>query len=151
MAQMLEGCMYNNFIYEQTKILYGIPKQLRCNKFQLFGLMQLEGKNNKKYTLQIRVIKVETLLHYSRIPKLFMSPNSKVLGLMLLHKYALRHELILASFCSCYDYQGLVKRKLQLKQFIHSIPRIDVLLFVVTQHGTNISFVSNLGANSCDI
>lgn len=80
-----------------------------------------------------------------------MLPNSKVLGLMLLHKYALMHELILASFCSSYDFQGLVKGKLQLKQFIHSIPRIDVLLFVVTQHWTNISFVSNLGANSYDI
>jgi len=63
-----------------------------------------------------------------------MLPNSKVLGLMLLHKYTLRHELILASFCSSYDYQGLVEGNLQLKQFIHSIPRIDVLLFVVKQH-----------------
>jgi len=56
------------------------------------------------------------------------------MGLMLLHKYALRHELILASFCLCYDYQGLVTGKWQLKQFIHSIPHIDVLLFVVMQH-----------------
>jgi len=37
--------------------------------------MQLEGRNNKKYTQQIRVINLETLLHYSRIPKLFMLPN----------------------------------------------------------------------------
>jgi len=35
-----------------------------------------------------------------------------------------------------------VKGKLQLKQFIH---HIDVLLFAVTQHLTNISFVSNGG------
>jgi len=97
------------------------------------------------------VINIEILLHYSRIPKLFMLPNSKVLGLMLLHKYALRHELILASFCSCYYYQRLVKGKFQLKQFIHSIPHTDVHLFVVMQHWTNIRFVSNLGANSYNI
>jgi hypothetical protein len=70
---------------------------------------------------------------------------------MLLHKYALKLELILASFCSCYDYQGLVKGKWQLKKFIHRIAYIDVLLFVVMQQWTNISFVSNLGANSYDI
>jgi len=69
---------------------------------------------------------------------------------MILHKHALRCELILASFCSCYDYQELVNGKLQLKQFIHSIHRIDVLLFVVRQHWTNINFVSNLVANSYD-
>ena len=30
----ITGCiMYYNFIYKQTKILYGIPKKFRCNKF----------------------------------------------------------------------------------------------------------------------
>lgn len=54
---IITGCiMYYNFIYEQTKILYGIPKKFRCNKFQLFDLMQLEGRNDKKYTLQIRMV-----------------------------------------------------------------------------------------------
>jgi hypothetical protein len=57
-----------------------------------------------------------------------MLPNSKVLGLMLLHKHALMHELILASFCKCYDYLELVKGKLQLKQFILSLPNIIYVL-----------------------